>query len=469
MLRNYGARRLQGSRPIGGEITIRHSMMSSVRLPAGKRTLLVGTAAVGAALLLVRAAHADAAPLTFEDAVRFALSRNERARISDLNVVGAEASLEHARTAFLPTLTLSGNDTFRPNPAERNGVPTQTRNSATGTATLNQPLVNASAWPLYSQSKALLEGQRAQTIDDKRVLAFDAAHAFFAVLNAEAVLTAAQRRADSAGANLADTQARAQAQLTSSNDVTRAQIDVNDASRELELDHGNLENALVQLSFVINATVNGEVGRPENLLRAAEQTLPSAQQLGQLALSKRPDVLSKRYSADAAHDFADEPLLRLVPTVSLTGQAQALTNPPATGRWIDETLGATATWTIYDAGARYADKHLRDAHASIADLNVRALVRTVDVAGARARRPCSRAQQAAFQQAERGAVAARKSADETAILYKQGLAKAIELVDANDSRFLAEVNDASAEYSMAEAYLNLRQALGLDPLGTEYR
>ena len=40
-----------------------------------------------------------------------------------------------------------------------------------------------------------------------------------------------------------------------------------------------------------------------------------------------------------------------------------------------------------------------------------------------------------------------------AILYKQGLAKAIELVDANDSRFIAEVNYASAEFAMALAYL----------------
>jgi outer membrane protein TolC len=210
------------------------------------------------------------------------------------------------------------------------------------------------------------------------------------------------------------------------------------------------------------------VGRPENVLQAAKQPVPGLRELDQVALARRPDVLSKRYAAEAAHDFADEPLLRLVPTVSVNGQAQALTNPPATGRWIDETIGATATWTIYDAGSRYADKHLRDANASIADLNTRTLVRSV-ASQVESAVVALKAQQAAFQQAELSAQAARKSADETSVLYRQGLAKAIELVDANDSRFLAEVNDASAEYSMAEAYLNLRQALGLDPIGTEYR
>ena len=63
--------------------------------------------------------------------------------------------------------------------------------------------------------------------------------------------------------------------------------------------------------------------------------------------------------------------------------------------------------------------------------------------------------------------AARKSADETAILYRQGLAKAIELVDANEQRFLAEVNFAEAEFSVANAYLALAPGDGPRPARTE--
>ena len=42
-------------------------------------------------------------------------------------------------------------------------------------------------------------------------------------------------------------------------------------------------------------------------------------------------------------------------------------------------------------------------------------------------------------------------------------------MDANDSRFTADVNYAVAQYAMAQSYLNLRQALGVDPLGTELK
>ncbi|HEY2365803.1 MAG TPA: hypothetical protein VGH87_05420, partial [Polyangiaceae bacterium] len=43
-----------------------------------------------------------------------AVSRNERAKIADLNVVVADAALSRARTAFFPTVLLAGTYTQRP-------------------------------------------------------------------------------------------------------------------------------------------------------------------------------------------------------------------------------------------------------------------------------------------------------------------------------------------------------------------
>ena len=54
---------------------------------------------------------------------------------------------------------------------------------------------------------------------------------------------------------------------------------------------------------------------------------------------------------------------------------------------------------------------------------------------------------------------------ETQILYRQGLARAIELTTANAQRFDAEVTRATAKLAMEQAYLDLRFALGLDAVG----
>jgi outer membrane protein TolC len=400
-------------------------------------------------------------PLRLEDAVQLALDRNERAKISDLQVVVAEAGVERARAGFLPVVSLSAND------QQHLGSAFSPSNIGTSNFVVNQPIVNASAWPLYAQAKALADAQRAQNVDDKRLLAFSAANAFFGVLNADDFLQAAQRQLDMAKANLADAQARADAGLTSSNDVTRAQIDLASSARQVEADKGGLDAAYIQLGFTINAPVVSPIVPPEAILRAAELTPKSVETLARFAMDRRPDVLAARHAAVAAHHFANEPPLRLVPTLGVQGAVGGTTNSPAaTGRWHDETVTATLVWTLYDAGVRYADKHSRDAQATVADLTLGQLGRTVD-AQVRAAVALLSSAQAAFQDAGDAAKASRQSAEETSILYRQGLAKAIELVDANDTRFTAEVNYATAEYAMALAYLNLRQALGLGPLGTD--
>ena len=417
-------------------------------------------------LLAGRAEGAGAPPgqagLRLEEAVRLALTRNERAKVSDLTVVVAEAGVERARAAFLPALTAQGAE-VQHGYAATDRVP---NNVGQATLTLTQNIINASAFPLYSQASRLADAQRAQNVDDKRLLAFTAASAFFSVLNAQDVEQAAQRQLDNAKANLAYTQARAEAGLTSSNDVTRAHVDVGSAAREVEIDHGAMEASALQLAFVVNVPVPVSLEPPLAMLKSAQRPPGPVEGLVGFAMDHRPDVLVSKYQASAAHDFAGEPMLRIVPTLGLQGQVVATTNSVATGRWNDETVQGVLTWNLYDQGIRYADKHSRDAQAQIADLNFQLLGRSVD-AQVRSAEAVLVAAQAAFLAANDALKSADQSVEETAILYRQGLAKAIELVDANDKRFAAAINYASAEYAMAQDYLNLRQALGLDPLGTE--
>ncbi len=420
-------------------------------------------------VVLVAASHAWADDLKIEDAVSLALSKNERAKISDLNVTVADAAVDRARTAFLPTLTASG--TYQQKPDDL--VP-QPKNSYSlnNSVTLSQPILNASAFPLYAQSKRLLDGQVAQTIDDKRLLAYDAVKAFFAVLQAGAIVDAAQRRLDTAKANLDDTTARVENKFNSVNDETRAKIDYANAITEVENDKGTFAVARVNLEFTINARVAGNLTTPTQLLAAGRAPTPPSDDLLKTAIATRPDLASKRYLAVAAHDFAEEPLLRLIPTLGLAGTFAISSDNQATtlghAFYNNEFLLATLTWPIFDGGVRYADRRSRVASASIADLTVDTTIRQVDLQ-VRSALATLVASQAALVSAEQARDAAKQSADETSVLYKLGLAKAIELVDANDTRFLADVTYASAEYGVALAFLAVRQAIGLDPIGMGYR
>lgn len=394
-------------------------------------------------------------PLTLERAIDLAMSRNERAAIADLDVSIAEANLDTARTRFLPFVDSTGTAALLPRD--------DPRTTAQASISLTQPIFDPSAFPLHSQAKHELAAGRAQRVDDRRRLAFDAANAYFTVLLADQVVQAAQRKLETAKTNLDTTDAQVKAQLVSSNDVTRAQISMSTAARELAASQGNLRAAYVDLELLLNARIDGGIAPPVRLLESGRAPFAVTDEVIAESTSHRLDLVADKELALAAHASAREPKMRYLPSVSLGGELSVTTNTPISGHSLDAIVAITARWTLFDSGARSADARARGARARIADLEASQLQRSI-AAEVRSAAFLLASRQAALTAAGTARDAARKGADEALILYKQGLAKAIELVDANDQRFIAEVNYATSEFDVARAYLSLRLAMGLDPL-----
>jgi outer membrane protein TolC len=410
--------------------------------------------------VLLASGSARAQEFTLADVVRLALARNERARIAGLNVQVAEASLSKARSGFLPSVTMAGTETLRPYSMDQNGRTVVRSNASSGTLTINQPLLAAAAFPLYSSARHSLEASRYSQVDLRRVLCFDAARAFFAVIAQQRLMTAANGRLQKAENSLADTHARVQAQLVSSNDETRANIERANSLQSVASARAALEAARINLEYILDTQVPGELRPP------AERLVPPSfnpAQLTNQALSQRPDLASARENATAASFSADEPALRLVPTINASGQARVSDQPIASTQYWDTTLGLNLSWQIWDAGTRSADGQSRRAAADTADLQVRALRRKIQ-ADVRAAAASLIAARAVLEAAERGVEAAHRGAEEADVLYKQGLAKAIELFNANQSGFDADVNLAAAQLGLRQAELDMRAALGLFPI-----
>jgi outer membrane protein TolC len=397
-------------------------------------------------------ARADA-PMTLAHAIELALTRNERAAIADLETSIADAGVSEARTRFLPLITLDAGAAYRPRNDPSLG--------ADARLALTQPLLDPGAFPLLSQAKHTLAAQQATTADERRRLAFDTANAYIAVLLAEQVVQAAERKHETAVANRDTTDAQVKAQLVSSNDVTRAQISLANASRELAASKGNLDAAYVELELVVNAKLPRSLALPTELLESGRRELVATDTVLADSVARRADLLANRELARAAHDFAREPRARYLPSLDLGAQVTA--QAPADVRSIDALIGLNLTWTLFDSGTRSAQIRAREGRAKIADLQASLLVREIE-AEVRTAAHLLASRQEALDAAAAARDAARKGADEAAILYRQGLAKAIELVDANDQRFTADVNYATAEFDVASAYLSLRLAMGLQPL-----
>lgn len=399
----------------------------------------------------------ESSPLTIERAVELALARNERAAAAETTVEAADARLGRARTAFFPRLDVSG--------SFRNDSSGDTRNTLSSVATLSQPLFDARAFPLIRFARLERSSVRLFADEEKRILGYDAADTFLLTLSLEQVLAAAEHRREFARASLDDSRARFEAGLVSSNDVTRAELELATAVRGVAEASGNVESARIQLATLLNAEIDGPLRTPASLLAAASSEPGVTPAAVTEAQRRRNDIAASRLHVEALQAFAEEPSRRFIPSANLVAQTSNMNEGSISDRNNDALLGVTVNWPVFDAGIRRADRAERTAIARGAELELDLALRTVEqqirTAGVRVE-----SEQAALREATAALRAARRNADETNELYRQGLASALELADANQRLFEAEVAEVTARYRMAQAYLALREAGGLDPLAT---
>jgi outer membrane protein TolC len=414
---------------------------------------------------LIDMASAQEEGLTIEEAVRLALTRNERTQIADAQLAAAAARVKKARAFFFPDLTATGGYT-------RSGFDDgddgsrfdRDPDSLLGTMTLNLSLFDARAFPLYRQAKHEHAAARFRTEEDKRLLAFEAADAFLRTLGVEQVQAAAERREAFARETLEDTRVRFEAKLVSSNDVTRAELELANAEREATLARGEAELARLQLGFLIVSEIRGPLVVPDALLNPPQMAEP--ERLVEEAQTRRLDLAAGHEQIEAARAFAEEPSRRIIPILGLTGQFQQEAGSDVESRSREWLIGLNLTWLLYDGGERQADRAERNALARSSALEVETTRRQVALNVHRALVDLER-NRAATRQATVAAQMGERNAEEVALLYGRGLASALEVADANLQRFVAEVALVQAGYGQGLSHLNLRAALGFDPFGKE--
>jgi outer membrane protein TolC len=306
--------------------------------------------------------------------------------------------------------------------------------------------------------------------ESRRQLAFEVSQAFLATLGTAQVQEASNRRLAFARQSLEAAKARYAAGLASINDVTRAELEYATAEVGVTQVKGQVETSILQLGYLLDApdAVRGRLVVPEFLIEAASAEAANSEALVEEALARRLDVGSLRWLASSQRTLAKVPMLGWLPALSASGQYRITNEASFNNRTWNWNVGATLSWTLFDGLARFADRRERQALAKLADLGVQAATRRVDVEVREALVSLEN-QRASLKQASVAYDVAKKNAAETAELYRQGLASALEVADANVSLFEAEVGLVQERYGLGVAFLNLEGALGLDPFGKEPR
>jgi len=438
------------------------------------RARRLGAAFLGLTWLLVPLLASQDRPLTLDEAVKLALERNERALATNEDVNAANARVAQAKSFFLPAITSTSTYTRRAYEVRRvvgdSEVVISRFNALSETLALSLTLFDARSLTSLSAVRAQRNAEVAAAAESRRQLAFEVGQAFLATLGTSQVEEASARRFAFAGQNLEAAKARFAAGLASVNDVTRAELEYATAEVGVTQVKGQVETSILQLGYLLDApaAVRGPLVVPEFLIEAASAEAADAEALVEEALARRLDVGSLRWLASSQRALAKVPMLGWLPSLSASGQYR-LTNEAAfnnkTWNW---NIGATLSWSLFDGGARFGAKREQAALAKLADLDVQAATRRVDVEVREALVSLDN-QRASLRQATVAHEVAKKNAAETAELYRQGLASALEVADANVKLFEAEVALVQERYGLGVAFLNLEAALGLDPFGKEPR
>ena len=429
---------------------------------------------LGLIFLLPPLLAAQERPLTLDQAVKLALDRNERALAAKQDIAAANARVGQARSFFLPSITSTGTYTRRAFEVKRlvgdQEVVISRFNALSETLALNQNLFDARSMTSLAAVRAQRNADVAAAEEDRRQLAFEVSQAFLSTLGTTQVREASARRFAFAGQNLEAAKARFSAGLASVNDVTRAELEYATAEVGLTQVTGQVETSTLQLGNLLDAPedVRGPLVVPEFLIEAASAEAADAAALIAEALARRLDVGSLRWAATSQHALARVPMLGFLPSLSANGRYSLTNEPSFNNRNWNWSVGATLTWTLFDGFARFNQRDEQKALAKLADLDLQAATRRVDLEVREALVSMAN-QRASLKQATTAHEVAKKNAAETTELYRQGLASALQVADANVSLFEAEVALVQERYGLGVAFLSLEAALGLDPFGKEPR
>jgi len=395
---------------------------------------------------------------TIEEAVSQALERHESGRAADARAQAAAARVGRARSLLLPSLRAEGVWT-------RHGDAVSNRDEgAEGRLSASQTLFSARAFPMLAAALSTREAARLEAAETRRGIAFATAGAFLDALATQELAAAASRRHQLARQAEDEIRVRFAAQLTGSNELSRAELESATAEGEWVRAQGTARVARLALEHWMGNPLQDSLTPPVNLLAEAREEV-SALDATQ-ATANRQDLLAMRARLKALRQTAVEPLMRWVPDLSLGASSTMAEGEGVDGARTNWLMNLTLGWPLYDGGMREADRAEQKALARAAELDLTVLERglRLELESAQALLESARA---ALVRSRVALDAARRNAHESAELYRRGLARALDVVDANVRLFEAEAEQVRSQAELASAHLGLRQAQGLSPFHKE--
>jgi outer membrane protein TolC len=333
----------------------------------------------------------------------------------------------------------------------------QTEERFTATGSVRVPLVVPSGW---FEVRAARSGARAADASAEAVsrqLRAGFAQAAHAARAGEEVVVASERAVEIAAEHARSAQRRVAAGVSPPLDALRARTE--QVRRESDLARARADLGRSQLALGVLLGRDGPVRIVVPDVASAPAAPEDRGALAAGAVARRAEVRAQRARVDAAEEQVRASNARLFPTISASGSAFASDMPLVTGEKDGWRATVDLTWSIFDGGLREGRR--RQARAQVAGARAAAEAQRLQVLqevadGARdldVARERLRLAETQRHLASDAAESARRS-------FEAGIASNLDVVDANDRLYQADVGLAEARARLAQAAIALDRALG---------
>lgn len=406
--------------------------------------------------------------LTLARAIELALAQQPSVRQTQASIEAANGRVDQARVSQRPTVTLSAS-------VATSSSPVRTNTTGTGTTggffdpTLSTGFAASASWRIFDfgQTRASIRAAEASadavaaTIGTTNLdIKSSVAITFLEAVARARLIAVAETTVKSEEAHLDQARKFVAAQAKDPIEVAQAQARAANARSALAQAHSNAAVALANLRSAmgwIDPSVTFAVDLQWPTPPAEDPTgLPS---LVDAARKRRPELVQLDKQVIAAEASITVAQAERRPVLS----AQASTQwGPDSNDWSPQpswTAGLTLSWQLYDGGRSAADLRVARANVTsvIAQRDALLVSLTSELDSARQQITANRANVAASTEAVTAAQAQLRLADAR---YTQGLGSQIELADAQTAVTTAQGNLITAEWQLANAWAQLRRALG---------
>lgn len=394
--------------------------------------------------------------LDLQSAKLQASQSNEDFRIAEARIERAQALRREALSGLLPqvglglTATINGQEIVL---QERVVTP---RFDWGGSAYASIMIFDGRQYPTYSEAGLQVEAIEKQAQWTRHILGYEVEQAFYALAAAERELEIAENAVNLRRAYADRAKALAEQGVAIPLDAARAESQVLVAEQTVLAARARLGNQADQLAILLGQEPG--VGLRVDATKETRPTPPD----GLEGTANRRDLETEAILIEALKKREDAIWWSLLPSLELrtTGRVgpQSLSNP-------DNFLWAVSlnlNWLLYDGGARFARARAISAETEIATLELASNERRVKGAYAGALRDWKAAFEA-IRVASRNLEVSRSAYEMATARFDAGLATSIEVTEASDELFRAELTLVQTELAADLAASRYRFARGVNP------